>query len=459
MMKWRVLAGVFAGMLAFLISGYVYVLPRPDTGSTEAFDEIVAELVVKIEGWRSEARLIIGLTVAVAIFGAMAAIPQKSGGDWYKRMALYAGVSVTALTLINTTVFDVGHRTLRRMVNEACCKLSEIRICCLNYTGADSSDREFIAGEIRRLVREVHEIEERRYVQVAAGLELVPAAYAGDMPQWITSPPEDKRNVYFVGIGDDTGLANAKAESYENAVEQAREYLAIQFGRSYGDRDLTLDVEALTRYLIESAEVAGTHFTISTERRLCRYYTLLRLGKDVAGTDLKMFAVQHDVAVPKELSSAIKKAERMSGDYTSRRQIIYENILDSTRRTYPPAAVAQLNEARRLRKAGQVDSAIVILNGLIEQYPDIYLGLFNLALAYDAAGDSALACTYYERACQAEKSLAVRDASVYDAYGDFSYRCGDYDKAVSLLEVALAIDPDHPRAAKMLGAVRARRGP
>ena len=459
MMKWRILAGLLAGVLAFLISGYVYVLPQPGTGSTEAFDEIVAELVARVEGWRSEARLIIGLTVAVAIFGAMAAVPQKFGGDWYKRMALYAGVSVTALTVINMTVFDVDHRLLRRMVNEACCRLSEIRICCLSYAGADPSDREFIAEEIRRLVREVHEIEERRYKQVGGGFDLVPAAYAGDMPQWITSPPEDTRNVYFVGIGDDTGLANAKNESYENAVEQAREYLAIQFGRSYEDRDSTLDVEALTRYIIESAEVAGTHFTISTERRLCRYYTLLRLGKDAAGTDLKMFAAQHDIAVPKKLASAIKKAERTSGDYTSRRQIIYENILDSTRRTYPPAAVAQLNEARRLRKTGQVDSAIATLNGLIEQHPDIYLGLFNLALAHDAVGDSTLACAYYDRACEAEKSLVVRDASVYDAYGDFSYRCGDYDKAVRLLEAALEIDPEHPGAAKMLAAARVRRGP
>ncbi len=464
-MKWRILAGAIVGVLAFWFSGQMCVVPQPETEGPEFMQGILAELTTMINGWRSEARLIIGLTVAIAIFGAIAAIPQSSAGQWYKRAALYAGTAVTALTVISTTVFDIDHRMLNRMVNEACCKLSDIRFYSVSYAEADSADKEVIIEEIRQLVREVYDIEARRYKQVAARPGLVPLAYAGasayanDMPAWVTSPPEDKRNVYFVGIGDGTSLSDAKEGSYANAIEQAAEYLAIQFeptGRSPG---VSVDLKALTRYLTESTEVARTHCALDRTKGLWRHYTLLRLGKHVAETDLKMFEAKHRVMVPEEFSKAIQSAERTQGDYTSRRQLIYENILDSTAESYPSEAVAQLNEARRLRKAGQSDRAVAVLASLVDQFPDLYLALFNLGLAYDDLGDSASACTYYEKACAVERAMPIRDASLYNTYGDFLYRHGDYDDAVRVLKVALEIYPDHPTAAKTLQAAEAKLGP
>jgi tetratricopeptide (TPR) repeat protein len=464
-MKWRILAGVVVGLLAFWFSGQMWVAPQPAAEGPEFMQEIVAELTTMINGWRSEAQLIIGLTVAVAIFGAIAAIPQSSTGKWYKRVALYAGTSVTALTVISTTVFDIDHRMLNRMVNEACCKVSDIRFYSMSYADADSADKTIIFEEVRQLVREVYDIEARRYEQLAALPGLVPPAYAGDpayandLPAWVTTPPEDRRNVYFVGVGDGISLSDAKDGSYANAIEQATEYLAIQFERTGKSPDVSVDVKALTGYLTGSTEIARTHCTMDRSRKIWRHYTLLRLGKHVAEADLKMFEIQHRVMVPKAFSQAIQTAERTQDDYTSRRQLTYENILDSTAESYPPEVIAQLNEARRLRKAGRNDQAVTTLSGLVQRFPDLYLALFNLGLAYDDLGDSASACSYYEKACAVEREMPIRDASLYNTYGDFLYRHGDYDGAVRVLNVALEIYPDHPTAAKTLEAAEAKVGP
>jgi len=104
----------------------------------------------------------------------------------------------------------------------------------------------------------------------------------------------------------------------------------------------------------------------------------------------------------------------------------------------PPEAVTELQEARKLRRAGQYDLAIRRLRTLAEQQPSYYLAWYNLGLAQAAADDPELAAEAFQRALTLKEDLNIPDSSIYNTVGWNNYLRGDYLSAKPLLEKAVA---------------------
>jgi tetratricopeptide (TPR) repeat protein len=293
----------------------------------------------------------------------------------------------------------------------------------------------------------------------AAIFELIPKAYAGptkEPPAWIKSPPEDKSNLYFIGIAESRSLNKAKEISYHDALYQGARYLSGRLERRQIDEAQPIDANSLSEYIIESAEIADTYTDYNREKKTFRYYTLLRLDRGHAELDMIFYSAEQKVDVPQQLMEVVKQHEPAHADDYRKRVNIYEMFLGAARETLSPEDYEKFLEARHIRKTGRDDEAIAPLTELIEKYPDFYFGWYNLALAYDAIDQPDKAEEAFLRAVDLEKQLPGRDATLYTAYGHFLFRLDRFEEAIGHLEEALRIDPDHANAMRTLNAARAK---
>jgi len=271
-------------------------------------------------------------------------------------------------------------------------------------------------------------------------------------PSWIFRLPEEKTNLYFVGIGDSSDIKKAKEYSFSNAMENAIDYLMSQF-KSRGEiESMEVDFESLSEYLVKSGKVEDTYFRYDQINKSYKYFTLLRMSKRNAEIDMKLFAVQKKVHVPVELSLAVEKPLESTEEYFSRRMGAYSNFLDEARKSLSQQQYEIFMEARQLRKDGNYEKAVQPLEQIAEGSPDFYFGWYNLALTYDSLNDFSKANRAYEKAAELEPRQPARDASFFNTYGYFLYRHEKYEEAIVQLKKALEIDPDHPKAKRTLKA-------
>ena len=102
----------------------------------------------------------------------------------------------------------------------------------------DGPNREAWDNEIHKRFNELFDLgKEKQEPQVA--LNLVPHVYAASLsaargqPAWISQPPNDENNLYFIGVGGDTLLEKAKQLAHDDAVAR-RGSGAVFVGRSAG---------------------------------------------------------------------------------------------------------------------------------------------------------------------------------------------------------------------------------
>lgn len=122
--------------------------------------------------------------------------------------------------------------------------------------------------------------------------------------------------------------------------------------------------------------------------------------------------------------------------------------------------VAQLEDARQLRRAGQYEEAIERFSELVEQEPEYYLAWYNLGLAQAQSGAVDDAATSLERALEIKEAHDIPDSTIYNSVGWNHYLRGDYAAAKPVLEKAIAqegiSERSRTRALNNLGSVLLR---
>lgn len=100
-----------------------------------------------------------------------------------------------------------------------------------------------------------------------------------------------------------------------------------------------------------------------------------------------------------------------------------------------------VEEARRLRRADELESSQDLLLELLERHPNHPLVLFEVGGAYDVMGEVEMAIPYYRRAIEA--GLEGNDLQeCLICLGSTLRVVGEYDAAVELLEQAVDEFPD-----------------
>jgi tetratricopeptide (TPR) repeat protein len=246
--------------------------------------------------------------------------------------------------------------------------------------------------------------------------------------------------LYFIGFADSESIAGLDAAAQKNAMQSAANYMAEQFGQDATN----INAEKLAKFLADSAEPYSSYIS-STDNKIYRYYSLIRINKNAMKTGVQLFGVENNVDIP-ALIATIDESQRARDDYTARQTKLYENLEDYTKKKLAPALYLQFLKARQLRKEEKkYPEAISLLKEIVQQSPDFYLGWYNLSLAYDATDKSSDAQEAYNRAIELESSLPFRDATLYNSYGHFFYKQKKYQDALTQYNKSLKIDPTNPR--------------
>ncbi len=222
---------------------------------------------------------------------------------------MIAGALISCITLANNAVFEVDHRTYLTRAQQARARVREIeRFSAREINLNSEEDRKSLRQEIDSRLNRLSDLRENIYHQHASIL-LLPSVYAHSveeqLPAWITKPPSDRSNLHFVGVGEGRTLREAKESSHRNATSQAVNYLTFHLASEQQAGPESMDTEAPSRYLVESVQVEDTHFNYDQSSGSYRYYTLIKLNRRVADTNLKLFALQQKVAVPLEFSQEL----------------------------------------------------------------------------------------------------------------------------------------------------------
>lgn len=457
-MNRKIIALILICLIGLSLVTTFYGFSQEDNEAKE-IKQILKDQIKGIEKWENKANILIFLTVMVGLLGVITGILQRYDKKWCKVATVIAGALISIITVINNTVFEVDYRTLKSKSTEGRKLVHDIRLKLLQGYNKDSEeDRKVWFNEIAEKLHQFYKLEKEIYT-ADISINLVSNAYAQPLkqikqqPTWISKPPIDRINLYFIGIGDSPSLKSAKEYSYQHAVEGAVEYLVSALGTEQQSESGWLDIERLSEYLIESAEVADTYFNYNRNENLYHYYTLLKLNKRFAEADIKLFAMQEKIKIPENISQNFEYFHEPSENYYKNRVFVYETLLSSAKKSLSSQQYSKFIEGRELRKKGDFKKAIELLEEVTQENPTFYFGWYNLALAYDALEDFHKANQAYEKAEELEPMQPTRDASFYNTYGYFLYRHKNYEEAIVHLKKALEINPDHPKAKRTLQAV------
>ncbi len=429
-------------------------LAQPDP-AVEQIKQLLQEHATIVDQWELKAVVLILLTIIVGVLGVLTGVLQPFNRPWTKIVTASIGAVVSVITIVNAAVFEADHRTFQSKARHVRQLIGDLRIVLESGYRRDSEeDRRVWLGEMREKLKQIADLESQIGARSSAfhpGLR-PPAAFAAqaEQPAWVTKPPVDAVNLYFVGAGEGASLAAAKEDSRTNGLDRAVDYLTHTFARPEVGSSGALDVESLSQYLVKYLDVDSTYYAYDSGRRSYRYFTLFKLNRRFAETSIGLFAARERVKVPDRLTAAIQTSKGADDPYYQRRSEQYAEAMAAARGALPPDAYGRFLRARELRKTGRPRDAVPILNELTAAYPEFFLGWYNLALAYDDLNQLAPATRAYQKAIELEPQQPGRDASLYNSYGFFLYRLGKTREAVPVLRKALEIDPEHPKARRTL---------
>jgi tetratricopeptide (TPR) repeat protein len=460
-MKKRVLVIAFMLLAWLLLVSTLTHWGQKLNDEQEVLKQMVQERKDEIKKLESSAFVLLTLTILVAVFGASTAALHNLKMKGSKAVVVILGFAVTAITIINNTAFDKDHRAYSSVAHRARSKADEILIDIIRgYRPPDSDDAR--NKWFDRVQVKIHELDailkSEEKIQIASiPFNLVINAYAQTQeikePSWLTKPPEDKFNLYFVGVGESNSLQKAEEYSLNDAVSSATEYLKSQFDIKEGGKPTSFfETRELAQYLAKSGSVKDTYFRYYPENKLFRFYTLFVMDRKGAVVNIKFFSIRQKTYVPYEFNQAVEKPQVLPEEYFVQRFSAKDNFLNLAKEKIMLSQYENYMEGHNLRISGQSEKAAELLEQVVRESPDYFFGWYDLALAYDGLKDFAKANQFFEKAAELEPTQPVRDGSFYIAYGDFLFRNQKYTEAIIELRKALEIDPNNQKIALTLKA-------
>jgi hypothetical protein len=448
-------------LIAILIALLMLLLVTPILGQPDGVDgagplrTLLDKRIAKVQEWRADAAITLALTLAVGLLGIASGALQIGGAKWIKPATAAIGVTISVLTLIQSEVYKFDRFTLDRAATRAERIIEDVELVLPQVEFVESpEDWQVFAELVNEKIDRIDVIEDQlKGFDVSPGGDQVatllpgwiPAALAAERrPSWIDKSPTSRSELFFVGHAVDRSLRAAQQDSHDDAMEQAVAYFVNVTEEARGTA--RFDAEELSARIVETAEVESTYYEFHRELGGWRFYTLLRVARSAVDRSIEYFSIEQRQMVPESVVDEVRKAPAPETGYTGRRFEMQQQMMITAREAIPPELYAEFERARDLRRAGQVEPALEMLQGIVEQRPDFYLAWFNLALAREAMDRPEEAVEAFERAVALEREQSLDDASLYNSYGYLLYRMARYEEAIPLLERAVELAPDHLRA-------------
>ena len=417
-------------------------------------ESIIEEPISYIDSWEVTANIIISMVVLVGVLGALVGIFQKLTQHWASIAVVIFGGIISVLTVIQNTAFDTDYKTLKKSVADGRKRISDIRIWAKQLNETQAENRVFLYRKIQDNIHEIFNTHQTLFVDTSH-YNFFPVAYAQTDPKWLITPPDDERNIYFIGQGISRELTIAEQEARQNAIGQVVDFLFSEFQNSNDQRDPAI-TESIAKFLADSGQTVDTHFFFDQNIERYKFYILFRVDKKIATTDLRLFSLEKQVSIPQSYAQAIQTSSRAADDYLEDKQQTYNKIYANLVQSQDQEIVDKFDQARNLQRNGHYKEAIELLDEITSQDSEHYLAWYNLGLAHDKLNQVRLAMNAFKRAVALEPQQTARDSSLYNTFGYYLYKHGQYSLAVSMFERALKINPNHPNARRNLKAAKSK---
>ncbi len=108
---------------------------------------------------------------------------------------------------------------------------------------------------------------------------------------------------------------------------------------------------------------------------------------------------------------------------------VVQGQVDKFQNEIAPEYVTLMEEARQLKRSGELDQAINKFQSLIQDKPNYYLACYNLALAYVQKKEYKVAIKWFSKAIHIKKEANINEATIYNSLGWTLMLMGDYSKS------------------------------
>lgn len=412
----------------------------------EIIDSIVSSIDDSIKTWQIFFWISLASIIIVGVLGAIIATLQGIDQVKYKTLTIVFGAVITLCTFLSNSVLKGDYRLYDTIQKEARLRKAVLSGLIEKFKAAETAEAK--NGLIPVLLKEtrlINQLETKPALDAdgTAMLEFqfVNSAYADSPPNWLTALPEDNDYLYFRGSADSESIANLETAANKNAMQNAADFMAKQFGPEAKN----IDTRKLAGLIADSAELYSSYIS-STDNKTYRYYSLIRISKNTMKMGARLFGVANNVEIPETLIAKIDTSQRARDDYMAKQTKLYEDQEDQIKNDLPSELYSKYLKARQLRREEHNNlAAIPLLKEILQQSAGFYLGWYNLALAYDALKEKPAAEEAYKRAIELESKSLPRDATLYNSYGLFLHKQKQYQDALIQYKKSLSLDPENPR--------------
>jgi hypothetical protein len=330
-MRRKIVMSVFVGLWVLGLVCTAHGYGQGLVGDAADFGKLVEDKKQEINGWENKATLLIALTIIVGTLGVATGVFQRFKKKWSTVATVMAGALISIITIANNTVFEVDHRTLSCCAQQARQIVGEIELEIIRYQSIDTEEgRLMCIEEIRNHLHRINEISAKVYRPQTAMNNRASQfhLYAQELsqePSWIVRPPTDEVNLYFLGVGASGSLKKAKEYALQDAADKAVAFFVDHFEKTTTDRRRELDLEALSEYLVRSGKASNSYFKYDRNKNSYLYYTLLEINKRNTQVDIKLFAVQKRVPLPRGLAETLATIQQKSIHYHLFKNSIYDD--------------------------------------------------------------------------------------------------------------------------------------
>jgi hypothetical protein len=277
--------------------------------------QVLPDLHLK-ESW------LLGLTIAVGLFGVLAAFIQGIDIPWKKSLTAVLGLAISVITVVMTTIFPTDYRGFRAARLEIRDKIEEAQLIVEAIArDTDPQQRAQKIASVQKLLAEVLAIQ-RKILAQGVLIEILPHAYAAmssSAPPWVSQrgqSPDRGSSFAFVGryIGPD--LASARDLSLADAVEQASNALSENLdGRKLTERGAE-EARAIREYVRRSAATADTYYTVNPGGQGYQYFTLINLDKSFLAPEVVRIILPRDpIKVLEKVEVRQRQRVRLGGEF------------------------------------------------------------------------------------------------------------------------------------------------
>ena len=302
-------------------------------------DEIPSEMTALladgrrlVSEWSNETGIVVALTVAVGILGVITGFLQGFSKPVFKILTVIAGALVSIITVVNNSVFDADHRTLRQSVarGEVIVRRMEFLMRDLVEAPTAEAKRSF-RNDFLQLGAQMFEIK-ANMKRSSEAPSLTSVAYAQAVaPPWVAKVPTDPTFQFFVGLGEAKEPGEARGLSRRDALEHVERILLKNVS---GTRPMTTQTDVIRQVYLRDfsekvAEVVDFATALDRERGLYRYWMLIRVNKRFLdpGVSASLLNYGSDPPAPSgTVAKILQSAQKQYFNADRRVRVEYANV-------------------------------------------------------------------------------------------------------------------------------------